>query len=264
MAALPSRLALLGPKTTRQSKAQEDGSDAVGISDEEVSGGGGAAAGEGGRGQQQQPPPSLILRVVNPQQDTLVRLRITAAAESDPPTAGFPAAEHDSEGSPPSPAAAAAAVAGASVAAPTVPSVVTVQPKCWNEGDLLRLEGKEDEVLRQPGDRHRLPDGVLPRPNDGNSGGAEGSLERAAGDRAATGAEAPFLVHQHGDVAWVRVALDKRSVDRIAAAASSSANASLVVDVRFSLVMGEGEEGGAGEDVSMPISVRFPLSSCPA
>ena len=250
MAALPSSTALLEGGAT--------------------GGGTGMGAGAGAPA-----PPSLVLRLANPQQDTLLRLRV---ARDKAPT---PAAESGAHvGGDDTTASIAVSGDDGAASATAARGVVTVQPGGWKEGDLLRLEGKEDEVLRQPGERHRLPAGALARMGGGSGGGGssdgDGDVAAAAGggggSAAGTG-PTPFLVHQEGDVAWVRVPLDRDSVDRVAAAAgaiSASARASLVVDVRFSLVMAEGEEGvggeaagGSGEDVSMPISVRFPLSKCP-
>lgn len=214
------------------------------------------------------PPPALVLRMVNPQQGTVLRLRV---ARDDSPAAAETAGSSGGADENPRQAAGVRAAGGDVVVAAAggvaeAASVMVVRTEGWKEGDLLRLEGKEDEVLRQPGDRHRLPEGTL---SQAAGGGAQDS------DAGSAAGGPSFLVHQQGDVAWVRVTLDEASVSRVASAAASaaattgsSAKAPLLVDVRFALVMAEGEEGegagGASEDVSMPISVRFPLSRCPA
>eukprot|EP00752_Nemacystus_decipiens_P007583 g6775.t2 len=212
-----------------------------------------AAAGNG-------PPPSLVLRLANPQQDTLLRLRVAQDDHHTPAPAAEGGASAGGGEAATGGSAAVSSVGGdggdGGAASATAPCVVTVRPEGWREGDLLRLEGKEDEVLRQPGERHRLPAGALAR-MDG--GGGDGDAAAATGDEEGSPRRtdaARFLVHQEGDVAWVRVPFDRASVDRVAAAAAgatgASARASLVVDVRFSLVMGEGEGGGGRHECSNP------------
>lgn len=255
------------------------------------SGGGGDRAKAGEAQQLGQSQASVVLRVVNPQQDTVVRIRVDPAAavpadmgsgsgsvsgdvdrttlSSEVRSAGQAGEEEAprtekgdgstavaSEGAPTGGASAAAAAA----AAAAVPAVVAVRAEGWEERDWVRLEGKEDEVLRQPGDRHRLPEGALLSSADGGSGGGSPPRGEESPSRA------PFLLHQQGDVAWVRVPIERASAERVAAVARDLARRSLVVDVRFSFVMGEGEGGegdAGGGEVSMPIAVRFPLSSCP-
>lgn len=269
MAALPSSLTLLGPAavSTEQVNPREQDDDAAAL------GSGATGAGEGtgaAAAAAQQRPPALVLRLANPQHDTLLRLRVARddhAPASAAESGGGGGGDRDGDDGTTA-GGAGVGGGGGGGAAVTATSVVTVRPEGWKEGDVLRLEGKEDEILRRPGERHRLPVGALAR-HDGATGN---------GDAAAAGHDnaPPFLVHQEGDVAWVRVSLDDASVVRVATAAavtgasSALARPSLVVDVRFSLVMGEGEEeagaaeaGGASGDVSMPISVRFPLSACP-
>lgn len=286
MASFPSSLALLGPPAAvAAAAASKTAAPRQQGGREEDGDGGGKGSGEvaGQQPQSQQQPqqlPSLVLRLANPQ-ITLLRLRVaaenatsTAESDSDGNTAAAaaaavgvdetspPGAEQSaggggdevrqegraatsaSSGSPATGTTAAAATA--LVAGGANAGFVTVRPAGWGEGAWVHLEGREDEIIRQPGDRYRLPRGLLSRAEQSGRTGAT-----------------PFLLHQQGDVAWVRVPLDKACADRVSAAVKATAEALPVVDVRFSLVMGEGE-GGGGDDVSMPIAVRFPLSSCPA
>lgn len=126
----------------------------------------------------------------------------------------------------------------------------------------IRLEGKEDEFLRQPGDRHRPPKDVI-RAKDGDNGGV--------------GNVAPVLLHQHGDIAWVRIPLGVEAADRVNAAIgearAETGSGEVIVTVRFLLVMREGdgdqeEKGTEGDtdekkDVEVPIAVRFTSHTCP-
>ena len=157
---------------------------------------------------------------------------------------------------------------GAAAATAFAAAGVTVKPKFGgSETEWVRLEGKEDEFLRQPGDRHRFPDGLLRQDGGGDDLDGEGD------DRDGS-CTAPVLLHQQGDVAWVQVPLGTATADRVRAAvkAESSSVGAVVVTVRLFLVMREGEEerageegktaGGGGGDVWMPIAVRFPLSKC--
>ncbi|CAM9988202.1 unnamed protein product, partial [Ectocarpus sp. 13 AM-2016] len=303
VASLPSSLALLGPtmavavsKTAapqQQGGREEDGHGGEGS--EEIAGQ------QPQQQQQQQQQPSLVLRLANPQ-ITLLRLRVatehgpsTAESDLDGNTAAAAAAAAavgvdetsplgaeqsaggGGDGGRKESRTAASASSGSpaiGVTAAAAPALaaggenarfVTVRPAGWGKGDWVHLEGREDEIIRQPGDRYRLPRGLLSRADDGG-GGYTGSPPGA--ERSGRAGATPFLMHQQGDVAWVRVPLDKACADRVAAAAAAAAAAAEaealpVLDVRFSLVMGEGD-GGGGDDISMPIAVRFPLSSCPS
>ncbi|CAN0166809.1 unnamed protein product, partial [Hapterophycus canaliculatus] len=278
VAALPSSLALLGPSATAEQKDAREGErkEAGDASGTPSSPGEGAGADPSAVQQRCQPQPSLILRVVNPQQDTVVRVRVAAEDAAVVPAnmgvggGGGGSGGNDVGGRTPSlglqgagktgqevprvdegagstavtlegsPARGAPATVAGSAAAAATQTVVSVRAEGWEEGDWIRLEGKEDEVLRQPGDRHGLPDGALLSSlggeDDGDSGsptkGGEGRSTRSSGTT-------PFLLHQQGDVAWVRIPIDEASGRRVAAIASSSARALVVVDVRFSFVMGE-------------------------
>lgn len=242
----------------------------------------------GGEGQ-----PSLTLRLANPQ-DTLLRVRVAGdpsigiAASLDGSSSG--AAEDDGSAATEAENSASraggkdrtspraggtredpgASPAGATAAPSTAAGIdVTVTPKLGrSKSEWVRLEGKEDEFLRQPGDRHRLPDGLLRLDGGGNNVGGAGNDDSGGG-----GCATPVLLHQQGDVAWVQVPLGVASADRVRAAvvaAGSPPAAAVVVTVRLFLVMGEGEEESGGEgkgasgggDVWMPIAVRFPLSKC--
>ncbi|CAM9624320.1 unnamed protein product, partial [Ectocarpus sp. 4 AP-2014] len=297
VASLPSSLALLGP-TAAAAAATASKTAAPrqqGGREKDTHGGEGS---EEVAGQQSQQQPSLVLRLANPQ-ITLLRLRVAtengpSTAESDPDgntaataaaaaaatavgvdEAPPPGAEQSAgggrDGGRKEGRAAASASSGSpatGVTAAAAPALaagggnagfVTVRPAGWGEGDWVHLEGREDEIIRQPGDRYRLPRGLLSRADDGG-GGYTGSPPGA--ERSGRAGATPFLLHQQGDVAWVRVPLDKACANRVAAAVAV-AEALPVLDVRFSLVMGEGD-GGGGDDISMPIAVRFPLSSCPS
>ncbi|CAM9564006.1 unnamed protein product, partial [Scytosiphon promiscuus] len=243
VATLPSCLALLGPTATAELEGpnktgREQGSVAASLAP--ASPGGGDGAGAVGAQRRRQPPPSLVLRVVNPQQDTVVRVRmVTAMPSSRVEGAGEPEggqAAPQKEGSSGGGSVSLAGERAEAGTIPATPTVVRVRAAGWDEGDWVRLEGKEDEVLRQPGDRHRLPDGaLLSRLGEGGDGGLlprdeEGRSTGAAGKEA-------FLLHQQGDVAWVRVPIGRASAERVAAVASASAGGSVVVvDVRFSFV----------------------------
>ncbi|CAN0510689.1 unnamed protein product, partial [Ectocarpus sp. 8 AP-2014] len=306
VASLPSFLALLGPTAAATAASKTAAPRQQGGREEDDHGGAGSEEVAGQQPQQQQQQqqqqqPSLVLRLANPQ-ITLLRLRVAtengpSTAESDPDgntaaaaTAAAAAVGVD-ETSPPGAEqsaggggdggrkegrAAASASSGSSATAVTAAAAtalaggggnagfVTVRPAGWGEGDWVHLEGREDEIIRQPGDRYRLPRGLLSRADDG--GGRDTGSPPGA-ERSGRAGATPLLLHQQGDVAWVRVPLDKACADRVAAAvkaaAAAEAEALPVLDVRFSLVMGEGE-GGSGDDISMPIAVRFPLSSCPS
>ncbi|CBJ30742.1 conserved unknown protein [Ectocarpus siliculosus] len=298
VASLPSSLALLGPTAAAAAAAAASKTAAPrqqGGREEDDRGGKGSEE-VGGHQPQQQQQPSLVLRLANPQ-ITLLRLRVAtengpSSAESDPAgntaaaATAAAAAVGVAETSPPgaeqsaggggdggrkegrvaASASSGSRATGVTAAAATAlaagggnPGFVTVRPAGWGEGDWVHLEGREDEIIRQPGDRYRLPRGLLSRADDGG-GGDTGSPPGA--ERSGRAGATPFLLHQQGDVAWVRVPFDKACADRVAAAVKAAA-ALPVLDVRFSLVMGEGE-GGSGDDISMPIAVRFPLSSCPS
>lgn len=280
MAGLPSSSALLGTTSPREENDEPPP----------------ASATTGGGGQL-----SLTLRLANPQ-ETLLRVRFAedpsagnAASLGGGNSSGVAAADDGDDGSAVTEADSSAARAGSrdgtttltvgttkepgvspagATAAPSTAACVgvTVNPNLGrSEGEWVRLEGKEDEFLRQPGERHRLPDGLLRRDGGGDNAGDgnSGSGGGGGGDCAA-----PVLLHQQGDVAWVQVPLGAASADRVRAAVVAAAGSfsyeALVVTVRLFLVMGEGEEerggevegAGGGGDVWMPIAVRFPLSKC--
>ena len=144
-----------------------------------------------------------------------------------------------------------------------IPSVeVVVRTKGWGQDDWVRLEGKEDEFLRPPGDRHRLPESVAKMRDVDNDSG------RFSSEDVMSNSTPPFLLHQQGDVAWVRLPLDGVSADETMAPFAAVAPADVFLSTRFLLVMREGEGGNdavgaSGSDVEVPIVVRFPLSSCP-
>lgn len=192
------------------------------------------ARGDRGLRQGCHPHKSLILRVANPQ-ETLLRIRL--AQEEVDGGASEGRVEGDLSGT-------------------GLPIGVTVRPRPPRrpevKGEWAKLEGKEDEVFRQPGgDRHRLP---------------EAALELAAAlpdsDEIAPAGK-PFVLHQLGDVAWVQLPIDDASAAVVTRAAGVSED--VAVTVRFLLVMGEeeGEDSGTGSEVQLPIAVRFRLSECP-
>lgn len=135
---------------------------------------------------------------------------------------------------------------------------------------------------------------IMGREGKDATGRNEGGRQSSALDK--EGAGGSLVLHQEGDVLWAQIPLDKAAADRVAAAAAAAAEvgeassngvegnegvgggrevvaaskAIVLVTVRFLLVVGEWEDGaggagaGAGREVRMPVSVRFPLSACPA
>lgn len=207
--------------------------------------------------------PSLTLRLANPQV-TLLRVRFAEdnistaddGASAWKPTEGVLEKADDGTAADEETAGLGAARKGKCVA-------VTVRPKGWRDDNWVRLEGKEDEVLWQPGDRYRLPESVARvLDGDGTSGGVADGGD--GGDEGGgSGGALSSVLHQQGDVAWVRLSLDRESVERVASAVEAvGASSAVVLTVRLALVMREGEEeegGAGGGDVRMPIAIRFPL-----
>lgn len=138
---------------------------------------------------------------------------------------------------------------------------VVVRTKGWgDEDDWVRLESKALGV------RYHFPESVVKMINT-DSGGAGAGLD----EDGKSNVTPRSLLHQQGDVAWVRLTLDAVSSCGESAAASSAsmvpAGEHVVVSMRFLLVVREGEGGsdtlGASEDdLQVPVVVRFPLSSC--
>lgn len=193
---------------------------------------------------------SLILRVANPQ-ETLLRIRLAQDSGPDAPDNNPLVSYQEAVDG----GAAGDRVEG-DLSGTGLPIGVTVRPhpprRPAGKGEWVRLEGKEDEVFRQPGgDRHRLP---------------EAALELAAAlpdsDEVAPAGK-PFVLHQLGDVAWVQLPIDDASAAVVTRAAGESED--VAVTLRFLLVMGEeeGEDSGTGSEVQLPIAVRFRLSDCP-
>lgn len=139
---------------------------------------------------------------------------------------------------------------------------VVVRTKGWgNEDDWVRLESKALGV------RHHFPESVVKMIHADSAGAVEGLDEGGKSN-----VTPKSLLHQQGDVAWVRLTLDAVSSSGESATASSTSivqsGEDVVVSTRFVLVVREGEGGsdnsGASEDdLRVPVVVRFPLSRCP-
>lgn len=215
---------------------------------------------------------SLILRLANPQ-ETPLRLKFAQEQEPDlahpsskrSVTGVLASGGEQEQGIQGSGAQVSPMFSKASAEAPASATVdVTIRPKPLQQSaggdEWVVLEGKEDEVFRQPsGNRHRLPEaalGVVASSTEKSDGEGTDEQLKAEDNNSRIGR---FALHQQGDVAWVQLPLDVSSVTTIAKAVGTSPN--VVVTVRFLLVMGEGEAGvGPGGEVQVPVSVRFPLS----
>lgn len=138
---------------------------------------------------------------------------------------------------------------------------IVVKTKGWgNEDDWVRLESKALGV------RHHFPESVVKMIHADGTGAVEGLDEDGKSN------ETPkSLLHQEGDVAWVRLTLDAVSSSAESAVASSTSIVPLgedvIVSTRFLLVVKEGEGGGdisgaSEDDLQVPVVVRFPLSRC--